>query len=64
MVIIYCQSVMSKKAELGCVINSTNTDIIIGTETWLSTSISSSEFFMLSTLFIAGTGQIVMVVSC
>ena len=45
MIIINCQNVMSKKAELGCVINSTDTDIITGTETWLSTSVSSSKFF-------------------
>ena len=55
---------MSKKAELGYVIDSTNPDVVIGTETWSSSSISSREFFLPSTLFITGTGQIAMVGSC
>ena len=47
MVIKDCQSVMSMKAELGCVIDSTNPDIIVEPrEIWLSSSIaiSSSDF--------------------
>ena len=45
MVIMNCQSIVPKKAEVGCIVDSVKPDVLIATETWLSTSISSSEFF-------------------
>ena len=30
---------------MGCIVDSVKPDVLIATETWLSTSISSSEFF-------------------
>ena len=39
------QSIKNKKPELDLIIDSINPDIIIGTETWLDPTISSSEYF-------------------
>ena len=39
-----CQS-MKKKPELDLLLDTTKPDVIIGTETWLDSSISSSEYF-------------------
>lgn len=39
------QSIKNKKPELESLIDSTNPDIIMGTETWLDPSIASSEYF-------------------
>ena len=44
-IVINFQSIVRKKTDLSCIIDSINPDILIGTETWLSPSISSSEFF-------------------
>lgn len=43
--IINFQSVKNKKAEIGNLIDSSNPNIIIGTETWLRKDICSSEIF-------------------
>ena len=40
-----CQSLKNKKAEFLSLIDSTKPDIIIGTESWLSHSISDTEYF-------------------
>ena len=45
-IVVNFQSIVPKKADLSCVIDSVNPDILIGTQTWLSPSISSSEFFL------------------
>ena len=45
MIIMNCQSIVPKKAEVGCIVDSIKPDVLIATETWLSTSISLSEFF-------------------
>ena len=42
--VLNCQSVVSKKADLICLVEITNPDIIIASETWLKPSINSSEF--------------------
>ena len=42
--VLNCQSIVSKKADLNCLIETTNPDIIIASETWLKPSINSSEF--------------------
>ena len=47
MIIMNCQSIVPKKVEVGCIVDSVKPDVLIATETWLSTSISSSEFFPL-----------------
>ena len=39
------QSIENKKPELDLLLDTTKPDIIIGTETWLDPSISSSEYF-------------------
>ncbi|XP_063951801.1 uncharacterized protein LOC135153256 [Lytechinus pictus] len=39
------QSIKNKKEELGTLIDSTDPDIILGSETWLNSSICSSELF-------------------
>ena len=39
------QSIKNKKPELDLLLDTTKPDIIIGTETWLDSSISSSEYF-------------------
>ena len=39
------QSIKNKKEEFGTLIDSTNPDIILGTETWLNSTICSSELF-------------------
>jgi hypothetical protein len=39
------QSIKNKKPQLDIILDSLNPDIIIGTETWLDPSISSSEYF-------------------
>ena len=60
LVIINCQSVMSMRAELGSVIDSTNPDSIVeAREIWLSSSIaiSLSDFVLLNTLLITRTGS-------
>ena len=46
MIIMNCQSIVPKKAEVGCIVDSVKPDLLIATETWLSASISSSEFFL------------------
>ena len=43
------QSIKNKKPELENLLDSVNPDIIIGTETWLDPSVSSSEYFDLNT---------------
>ena len=43
-IVLNCQSIVSKKADLNCLIETTNPDIIIASETWLIPSINSSEF--------------------
>ena len=42
-VTINFQSILAKRAHLLCFINEHNPDIIFGTETWLSSTVSSSE---------------------
>ena len=42
--VINFQSIVSKRSELACVIESTKPDIIIGCETWLKPQISQGEF--------------------
>ena len=42
---INCRSVANKKVELDNLIHSTNADIVLGTESWLNSSIRSSEIF-------------------
>ena len=42
--VLNCQSVVSKKADLNCFIEATNPNIIIASETWLKPTIISSEF--------------------
>ena len=44
-IVINCQSLKSKQAIFGCFVDTHNPDIIFGTESWLSPSISSSEVF-------------------
>ena len=44
-IVINCQSLKSKQAILGCFVDTHNPDIIFGTESWLSPSISSSEVY-------------------
>ena len=44
-VVINCQSLKSKKATFGCFVDAHKPDIIFGTESWLSPSISSSKIF-------------------
>jgi len=44
-IILNCQSIVPKKANLKCLIDITNPDILIASETWLTPSISSNEFF-------------------
>ena len=39
------QSIKNKKPELDLLLDTTKPDVIIGTETWLDSSISSSEYF-------------------
>lgn len=39
------QSIKNKREELEALIDSTNPDIIIGTETWLNADVHSSEIF-------------------
>ena len=39
------QSIKNKKTELDLLLDTTKPDVIIGTETWLDSSISSSEYF-------------------
>lgn len=46
--VLNCQSIVAKKADLNCLIEVTNPDIIIASETWLKPSINSSEFFPLN----------------
>ena len=46
--VLNCQSVVSKKADLICLVEVTNPDIIIASETWLKPSINSSEFLPLN----------------
>ena len=46
--ILNCQSVVSKKADLNYHIEITNPDIIIASETWLKPSINTSEFLLLN----------------
>ncbi|KAL8567466.1 hypothetical protein ACOMHN_010057 [Nucella lapillus] len=43
--VINCQSARSKKPLLETVVNTTDADIIIGTESWLDSSINSNEVF-------------------
>ena len=38
-----CQSIIPKITELSSIVASINPDVFVGTETWLSTSVSSSE---------------------
>ena len=45
MLIMNCQSIVPKKSEVACIVDSIKPDILIESETWLSTSIFSSEFF-------------------
>ena len=40
MIIMNCQSIVPKKAEVGYIVDSVKPDVLIATETWLSTSIS------------------------
>ena len=42
---INCQSVVNKKDQLQSMVDSENTDIVVGTESWLSASIYDSEIF-------------------
>ena len=42
-IVINCQSLKSKQAIFGCFVDTHNPDIIFGTESWLSPSVSSSE---------------------
>ena len=46
--VLNCQSIVAKKADLHCLIEITNCDIIIALETWLKPSINSSHFFPLN----------------
>ena len=43
--IMNCQSVKNKKAELHTIINSAKPDIILGNESWLTPDIKNSEIF-------------------
>ena len=43
-----CQSIVAKKADLNCLIEVTNPDIIIASETWLKPSINFLQFFPLN----------------
>ena len=43
--IINCQSIKNKVAELNSVISYVKPDIIIGNESWLASDISNSEIF-------------------
>lgn len=43
--VINVQSILSKKAELACLICATKPDIIVGCETWLKPAICQGEFF-------------------
>ena len=47
-IVLNYQSIVAKKADLHCLIEVTNPDIIIASETWLKPSINSSEFFPLN----------------
>lgn len=42
--VLNCQSIVAKKADLNCLIEVTNPDTIIASETWLKPSNNSSEF--------------------
>ena len=43
--IIYCQSIKNKKAEIHTVIDSAKPDIILGNESWLTPEVKNSEIF-------------------
>ena len=43
--IMNCQSIKNKKAELHTIIDSAKTDIILGNESWLTPDIKNSEIF-------------------
>lgn len=44
-IVVNCQSFRNKKHELGNIVESTQPDIVIGTESWLHKDIQSSEVF-------------------
>ncbi len=43
-VVVNCQSLREKNVELLHLINSTNPNIIVGTESWLNTNHKTSEY--------------------
>ena len=43
--VMNCQSIKSKKAELHTIIDSAKPDIILGNESWLTPAIKNSEIF-------------------
>ena len=45
MISLNFQSIKNRKPELDLLLDTTKPDIIIGTETWLDPSITSSEYF-------------------
>ena len=57
--IMNCQSIKNKKAEIHAVIDSAKPDIILGNESWLTPEIKNSEIFQ-TLLMLSGKTELVM----